>query len=244
MANLVELEELIQNKYRLQRSGVFKLGDREFTVEQVIKVLRPHLTQSRIKRIQEVVVGRTFSVATVAEHLYDIGNVSAVMRSAESFGFLPFHIIERPGAKYKMSDRISRGTEKWLDISKHIDATTTLANLRQSGFKIYATDLNASHKLEDINFNDRVAIVFGNEKDGISNFTRENADGTFKIPMQGFAQSFNISVAAALIFFHIHSARERILGQSGDLSINEQLYVEAQYYMRTLDSFENILKRV
>lgn len=243
MSKLVELEAQIQLKYRLVRAGLFQIGGRDFSAQEIIKTLAPHLTESRRKRIDEVILGRTFSMATVAEHLYDIGNVSAVMRSAESFGFLPFHVIERPGAKYKMSDRISRGTEKWLDIHRHIDAAAAFENLRQQGFKIYATDLNATHRLQDIDFTNPVAVVFGNEKEGISDFVRKNADGTFKIPMYGFAQSYNISVAAALSFFHIHAAREKALKKSGDLLESEQLCIRAQYYMRTLDSFEDILLR-
>jgi tRNA (guanosine-2'-O-)-methyltransferase len=243
MAQLVDIESQISLKYRLQRGAQLRVDDHHFEAEHVCRILGEHVTESRRERIAEVVAERTFSVAVVAEHLYDIGNISAVMRSAESFGYLPFHIVERPDSKYKMSDRISRGTEKWLDIHRSQSCATTFSKLRKEGYQIFATDLKATHQLQQIDFSKKTAVVFGNEKEGISDYMREHADGTFIIPMYGFAQSFNISVAAALTFFHIHSARCQALKSSGDLTEVEKAAVTAQYYMRTLDSYKDILMR-
>lgn len=226
---------------QILRAGEFQFKGKTFTAPEVVERLQPLLTEGRKNRIEQVLQHRTFQIATVAEHLYDIGNISAVMRSAESFGFLPFHIVERPEAKYKMSDRISRGSEKWLDIRKHKGSGACINDLRTQGYQVFATDLSATHKIEEIDFSKKVAVVFGNEKEGISEETRQNADGTFIIPMYGFAQSFNISVAAALCFYHIHQARVRALGLSGDLSEIEAMNVRAHYYMKTLDSAVEVL---
>lgn len=231
-------------KAQILESGSFQFGQREWSADEVVAQLEPLLTPERVQRISHVIDGRTFNVATVAEGLYDIGNISAVMRSAESFGFLPFHIVERKGSRYKMSDRISRGSEKWLDIRKTVGPEECFLELRKNNYKIYATDLRASHKIEEINFTERVAVVFGNEKDGISDFTREHADGTFIWPMYGFAQSFNISVAAALCFSYIHRERVSRYGHSGDLTAKEKSMLKAHYYLRTLDSAPEILANI
>lgn len=225
------------------REGRFEIGGRSFFASEVVEKLEPHLTPERVRRVTQVVDGRTYSIATVAEHLYDIGNISAVMRSAESFGFLSFHLIERSGARYKMSDRISRGSEKWLDIHKYSATSPCVSTLKSQGFQVFATDLNATHNIEDIDFSQKVAFVFGNEKDGISEEVRSLADGRFRIPMYGFAQSFNISVAAALCFYHAHMGRCRKLGSSGDLTEEEKLNLKAHYYLRTLDRAPDILLR-
>ena len=217
-------------------TGDFHLAGRNVSAAEVVERLAPHLTDARMARISQVVGERTYSVAAVVEHLYDIGNISAVMRSTESFGFLPFHIIERPGARYKMSDRISRGTEKWLDIRKYrVESRVhqTVANapaneltnllttgpgnpiaanptadcfdsLHSMGYKIYATDLDATTTIDEIDLSQKIAIVMGNEHEGISPYAREHADGRVMLPMYGFAQSFNISVAAALTFSQVH----------------------------------------
>jgi len=228
-------------KAQMLRTGSFEFRTGSYSATTVTEKLSAHMTAERRARIEGVLKDRTFSVAAVAEHLYDIGNISAVMRSAESFGFLPFHIIERKEARYKMSDRISRGSEKWLDIHKHKSTRDCFADLKSQGFQIFATDLNADCELQDIDFSKKVAIVFGNEKDGISEEARAQADGRFIIPMRGFAQSFNISVAAALCFYHAYRDRCARLGRSGDLTIEEKQFVRAHYYLRTLDSAEQIL---
>lgn len=228
-------------KTQILRDGLFTFGDKIMHAEEVVARLERHLTPERIKRINDVLEHRTYSVATVAEGLYDIGNISAVMRSAESFGFMPFHIVERKEAQYKMSDRISKGSEKWLDIRKVTGPETCFANLRQEGYKIFATDLKASHKIREIDFTQKIALVFGNEKDGVSDYVRENSDGTFIWPMLGFAQSFNISVAAALCYGHAHRERVDKWGKSGDLSPQEKTILRAHYCLRTLDSAMQIL---
>jgi len=236
--------ESLNLSWQIIRQGTFALAGRQVSAAEVIERLAPHLTDERKARIHQVAMGRTYNVATVTEHIYDVGNVSAVMRSAESFGFLPFHIIETPDGKYKMSDRISKGTEKWLDIHRYKSGDLTTESgcfkrLRDQGYKVYATDLNATVDIKDLNFSEPVAIVFGNEHAGITEKVRSTADGTFRIPMHGFAQSFNISVAAALTFQTIHRARVEQLGKgSGDLTSAELQNLVAQYYLRTLDSAE------
>jgi tRNA (guanosine-2'-O-)-methyltransferase len=232
---------------QILRAGEFQMAGRTVLAAEVVERLAPILTDSRRARIAKVVDERTYNVATFAEHLYDVGNISAVMRSAESFGFMPFHIVERLDAKYKMSDRISRGTEKWLDIHKYgaknsDGPSDCMKALRADGYKIYATDLNATTSIEEIDFSQKVAVVFGNERDGISNYTRDNADGRVLIPMYGFAQSFNISVAAALLFSSIHRTRRNLLGSSGDLTAAEKQILTAHYFLRTLDGAENYFK--
>lgn len=224
---------------QIYRSGLIPVGNKNLNPQQIIGALEGRLTADRVKRINHVLESRTFSVASVAEHLYDVGNISAVMRSAESFGFLPFHIIERTDAKYKKSDRISKGTEKWLDIRRHTSSASCFEMLKADGYRIYATTLETDLSIEDLDFSNKVAIVFGNEKEGISEWTQKNADRLFKIPMYGFAQSFNISVAAAITFSHIHRARKLNLSDEiVNLSTEEKEHIRACYYLRSIENPE------
>jgi tRNA (guanosine-2'-O-)-methyltransferase len=63
-----------------------------------------------------------------------------------------------------------------------------------------------------------MALLFGNEHEGPSPETLAACTGTFRIPMAGFTQSFNVSVAAGIALAHLASARRRLLGRPGDLS--------------------------
>jgi len=61
------------------------------------------------------------------------------------------------------------------------------------------------------------------------------------VPMVGFSQSFNISVAAALCLYHIQQDRIHRLGHHGDLSAEEQRLLRAAFYVRSLPLAERIL---
>lgn len=228
-------------KNSLQKSGEFNLAGHKWSAHEVLENLKPFLTAERIERISSVMPERTFNIAVVGEHLHDIGNISAVMRSAESFGFLPFHIIEQANAKYKRTDRISKGSEKWLDIHRSKDTRECLRGLKAQGYQIVVTSLEGSQPLNTVDFSKPTAVVLGNEKDGVSRVAIEESDIRAVIPMNGFTQSFNISVAAAIIFYHAFTDRVKKLGRSGDLSPDVAAHIEAQYYLRTLDSAEEIL---
>ena len=214
---------------------------RKLTPSQVIQALAPLLTENRKARIEDVLAKRTYNVATVVEHLYDTGNISAVMRTAESFGFLPFHIVEKPEAKYKKSERTSKGSEKWLDIHKHTDSLSLIQNLKGQGYSVWATSLDQSVPIHEVDFSQKVAVVFGNERDGVSPEALSACDGRFQIPMNGFTQSFNISVAAALTFYHIYESRRKLMGESGDLMDDQKDELRALYFQKTLQSSDKIL---
>jgi tRNA (guanosine-2'-O-)-methyltransferase len=63
-----------------------------------------------------------------------------------------------------------------------------------------------------------VALLFGNEHEGPSAGTLRACSGVFRIPMAGFTQSFNVSVAAGIALSTLAAARRRHLGAPGDLS--------------------------
>lgn len=235
-------------KNRLQREGTYEMGRRQsgdkvyLSPAEIVSSLSGVITDERRARIDSVLDGRTFNVAVVAEHLCDIGNINAVMRSAESFGFLPVHILERPGQKYKKSERVSKGSEKWLDLYRSQDNVGALKELKSKGYQIVATTLKDAVPVESVDFSKPTAIILGNEKDGVSPEATELADVRAAIPMSGFTQSFNISVAASILFYHIHRERTIKLGRSGDLTDDEKQHLRAQYYLRTLDSAEQIIR--
>lgn len=201
----------------------------------VLEKLSPILTESRKKRIETVVNKRTFDTIPVLDGLYDKGNISAVMRSAEAMGLQEFHIIET-SERFKASARVSQGSDKWLDVYKWKKADPCVGYLKEKGYQIVATHLDASVPISDIDFSQKIAIVFGNEKDGVSKEILDQCDQRVIIPMQGFTQSFNISVAAAMSFYHVYLIRMQKLGFHGNLSQLQKEYLTAQFYLNTVDN--------
>lgn len=219
------------------------VGGDQFTPGQVIRALTPHLTAERVERIERVVAGRVKSVAVVVEGLANTGNVSAVMRSAEALGFLEFHVVHRD-VQYKTSKRTTQGAEKWLDVFRWDTPAACAEDLRRRGFRLIATHLGDARPISDFNFAaGRSALVFGNEREGLSQEMLELCDERMIIPISGFAQSFNISVAAAIALHHVRHQRESSLAEAGDLSAEERIALTADYLIRSSGAAESILRR-
>ena len=208
------------------------LDGRPLDPNWVIGVLAPYLTGARRARIEDVLDGRTYTVATVVEGLVNTGNVSAVMRSAEALGFGSFHVVTGEG-RYKTSKRTSQGAEKWLDVFGWETPTACARHLKASGYAVVATHLDkASVPIGEIDFTRKTALVFGNEQEGISAEMAALADRRCLIPMPGFTQSFNISVAAAVALYHARQDRLARQGFHGDLGDAVRTDVRARFYWK------------
>jgi tRNA (guanosine-2'-O-)-methyltransferase len=204
--------------------------------ELILKHIGPLLTADRREKIQRVVSLRNFDTAVVLEGIYDRGNISAVMRSAEGLGFGNFQVIETQ-EKFKEANRVTQGADKWVEVKKWKKTTDCVKALKDQGYKICVTHLDEKSKpLHDIDFSGKTALVLGNEKDGVSREMIEAADERIIIPMTGFVQSFNISVAGALSLYHISQDRLKKNGTNASLNSTEQGILQALYYMRTQDS--------
>lgn len=202
----------------------------------VLDKVGPLLTEDRRQKIDRVIAQRNFDTAVVLESIYDRGNISAVMRSAEGLGFGNFHVIETQ-EKFKESARVTQGADKWVEVQKWKKTADCVKSLKSQGYKIFVTHLDARSKpLHEVDFSGKSALVLGNEKEGVSPEMVEAADETIIIPMSGFVQSFNISVAGALALYHISQDRLKKLGSNASLSQQEQNILRAYYYMRTQDS--------
>jgi tRNA (guanosine-2'-O-)-methyltransferase len=212
-------------------SSEIQVNKNLFSATDIIDLLWSQLTEARQNRIDSVIVQRDFSVSVVLEDIYDRGNASAVMRSAEALGFTDFHLIELT-ERFKESSRTTAGADKWVEITRWKDTESCLKNLKANGIKIFATSLGPKAKpISEIDFNQNCALVLGNEKSGISQLSQDLADECVILPIRGLVQSYNISVAAALCFYHIY------LHKKPQVLTAEQLNVlKAHYILRTLDS--------
>lgn len=169
----------------------------EWPADAVIDALSAVVTPERLRRIEEVVAGRTDDLVVVLDRISDPHNASAVLRSADAFGVQNVHAIVGPHG-FRASRGVSKGTQRWLDVTRHETAETCAARLKKTGYSIYVAAMAGQHTLAALHGARRAAVVFGNEHRGISREMRALADGTFSIPMRGFVESLNVSVAAAI----------------------------------------------
>jgi tRNA (guanosine-2'-O-)-methyltransferase len=169
----------------------------EQPAELVIQALSTVVTPERLQRIDTVVRGRTDELVVVLDGISDPHNSSAVLRSADAFGIQTVHVVlGRHG--FRASRGVSKGAHRWLDVVRYPASEACARRLKRDGFAIYVAEMGATTAPEDLAGIPRLAVVFGNEHRGVSSALRTAADGTFAVPMRGFVESLNVSVAAAI----------------------------------------------
>lgn len=214
----------------------------EAELARVIETLTPFVSERRRARIQQALSARTRDVRLVLEDIYDEHNGGAVMRSAEAFGLLDVHLISSDHPFY-VSRKVSRGTHKWLRVHTHKSAAEAYAELRADGVEVWASALRGdSCSLFELPTDRPIALVFGNEHDGVSEAALSAADGRFTVPMVGFAESLNISVAAAVSVFEVLRQR-RAAGTLQLLSAAETERLRAAWYVLSVKGAAAILRR-
>lgn len=211
------------------------------TAQQVMQHVFPLLTPERQAKILQVTRERCFDISIVLENIYDRGNTSAVMRTGEGLGFSNFHVIETFD-KFKESNRVTQGADKWVEVKKWKSTSEAIKYFKENKIRICVTSLEASKPIHEVDFSTPLALVLGNEKDGISQEIREAADERVIIPMPGFVQSFNISVAGALCMYQIYLNRLQKRGRNSDVTPEQIEILKAQYALNTMDSGLDILK--
>ena len=171
--------------------------------QKLLNYFESFLTENRKQLFKNVLENRTRHFTVVLEDMFQSHNASAVFRTCDIFGVQDLHAIEN---KYnnKVSRHVAKGSQKWLNQYRYRNdgdnTKTCLDGLKKAGYQIVATTPhNDSCLLQDFDVSRKTAFVFGSEAEGVSDYVIENADGFLKIPMVGFTESLNISVAAAII---------------------------------------------
>jgi tRNA (guanosine-2'-O-)-methyltransferase len=160
------------------------------------------LTDERKQRFENVAATRTRFLTVVVEDIFQPQNASAVLRTCECFGIQDVHIIENEN-EYQVNPDVVLGASNWLTLHRwneeRNNSSQCIMNLKQQGYRIAATSLHEDAiSLFDYSIEEKTALVFGNEADGISDIVKAGADDFVRIPMLGFTESFNISVSAGI----------------------------------------------
>ncbi len=223
------------------------------TPREIKQLLGPLLSAERRKRIAQVLKKRTRYVTLVLDDLYHQHNMSAVVRSCEAFGFQDLHVIEVDN-KFLPSHGVAMGAQQWITIFRHGSASGCIAALKQMGYKVFAADppekaLVTKEKtaitIHELDLKaGPVAIVLGKELDGLDNTIRSLCHGVVYIPMEGFTESLNVSVTAALFLYHLRQQLKNLKEKIWGLPSEYKDEIEALWYLRSVKKGEKILKEL
>ncbi len=213
-------------------------ADPRLTPELVVRAVRRGLAPRRARQIDRVVSRRLASVTVVLEDLYDPHNGAAVLRTCEALGLLHVHVIEARNP-FAFSPKVTQRADRWLYVYQHTSAQACLSWLQGLGFYCLATvpprraaGPGAAAPLAPAGARP-TALVLGNEHAGLSAAAVSLCPGRLSLPMQGFSESLNLSVCAAVLLQELTTARRRHLGRAGDLGPQARRQVRADYHARS-----------
>lgn len=212
----------------------------------LITYLEGFVTEKRKNTFKNILLNRTRHFTVVLEDIFQQHNSSAVIRSCDVFGIQDIHIIEN---KYhsKVSRHVAKGSQKWLNLNNYKeDKNNTkdcLTRLKNEGYQIIATSPhNNTCTLHDLDISKKSAFIFGVEKSGVSEEVLINSDEILTIPMVGFTESLNISVAAAIILENLTN-KLRNSNYQWRLSEKEQEILYANWLEKSIKNVDEIKNR-
>lgn len=172
------------------------------------------MTPERKEKLLRVLGKRQFDLTVIFENVQDPHNIAAVLRTCESAGIQEVHILNHsipPHPKFgdALGFRSSSSAWKWLTLHYHDNLESCVHQIKQRGFSLMATALNEKAvDLYEVDFTQKLALVFGNEKKGVSDEMLGLCDGNFLIPQVGIIQSLNISVACAICLYEAYRQKK------------------------------------
>ena len=198
--------------------------------------------------VEKVLSQRTRYLTVVLENIYQSQNASAVLRTCECMGIQDIHIVENT-AKYQLNVRVLKGADKWLNLERYREhgannTQTCFKRLRENGYKILVADpAEDGVSVDEIDVSEsKIALVFGNELHGASEYAVQNADGKVRIPMFGFTESLNISVSVAICLNTLLPKVRQSAGSNIYLTEAEQQTLKLSWY-RKIVKRSDILER-
>jgi tRNA (guanosine-2'-O-)-methyltransferase len=188
---------------------------------KLYKELCTGLTPHKQSLFNAKVANRTRHFSLGLEDMMKTQNASALMRTADAFG------VHR--------------VEKWLDttfFNTYNDGNQReWANqLKSSGRKLYVTAVDSrARPIESLDASVSATICFGNEHEGASDLLQSLADELIYIPMQGFVESFNVSVSCGIVLHHLTHHME-LSGVKRGLEEEDELNTLIQWSLRTVSN--------
>ena len=202
------------------------------------------LTEERIEVLRRTLSERTRYMTILTENTFHPQNASALVRHCEAFGLQDLHTVETR-CKFNPNVNIVRGTDKWVDITRHDSTEEAIKTLKGAGYRLVATTPHRESCTPETFDVEKgpFCLVFGTEHAGVSDEIIEAADEYLRIPMCGMVESLNVSASAAILIYML-SQRMR-LSPSIDWRLTEDDASEMMFrwVMSSVKDAERILER-
>lgn len=155
---------------------------------------------------------RASALVVVLDHIYDPGNLGAIVRSVDVAGGDAVVVPKRRTAPVGAAAyKASAGAIAHVPIVQESNIVQCLESLKAAGFWVAGADAAATTLAWDAPLEGRLALVMGSEGEGLSRLVRENCDFLVRLPVAGHVDSLNVAQAATVMAFEW--VRRRPAGQ-------------------------------
>ena len=183
--------------YQLPEAMFEKLNYGNRSDQAIMTAVRPSTKLSDLAEMEMPSNG----IITVVEAIEKPGNLGGIFRSADGSGTQAV-IVADPLTDVFHPNAIRNSSGASFSVPTAVGSTDDVISLLQSrGTRILVASLEAEKSFYEVDLSGQTAIVLGNEAKGVSQRWREVADESFRIPMQGVADSLNVSVTAAIVMY-------------------------------------------
>lgn len=174
-------------------------------LKKISKVETPQKVMAVIRKKEFSIIGNK---VLVLDRVQDPGNLGTIIRSAVAFNIDTIILSEDSVDLY--NEKVIRSTEGMLFNINVLrkDLKSFIPKLKEDNYKIVGTRLTSGMKVKDYIFPKRVALVMGNEGNGISSEVLSLCDDFVYVPMNEVCESLNVGVAASILMYEMEKQNE------------------------------------
>lgn len=157
------------------------------------------MSRARFEKFKQVLRQRQHDMTLLTDEVHKAQNISAMLRTADAVGMPEIHMVQ-PHRGRLVYHHTAGGSGRFTGTVVHPDIETGMNALRERGMNLIAAHWSdrAVH-YRDVDYTQPFALVMGAEKEGLSDYAAAHADAHVTIPIIGMVESYNVSVAAAII---------------------------------------------
>ncbi|MCH8530497.1 MAG: tRNA (guanosine(18)-2'-O)-methyltransferase TrmH [Saccharospirillum sp.] len=157
------------------------------------------MSRSRFEKFKQVLLHRQPDMTVLTDQVHKAQNISAILRTADAVGIPEIHMVQPVRGRLVYHDTAG-GSSRFVQVRTHETISTALEQVTAQGFKLYAAEWSErAVSYKEVDYTQPFALVMGAEKYGLSKTASQAADEHLTIPMIGMVESYNVSVAAAII---------------------------------------------
>ena len=154
-------------------------------------------------------MGNSNDNVVILDRLQDPGNAGTIIRTAEAAGYRAVIVMSGTADVYSPKVvRAAAGSLFRMQLFSSSDMNETVRILKASGKCIVSADLDTDVMYNSVDLSENIALVIGNEGQGVSRGFLEASDIKVRIPMEGSIESLNAAVAAGILMYQSHNKTE------------------------------------